>query len=306
VRELLDVGLGHEARSAPEIPAHRGPLDVWVDGRFQPLEEPALEARDRGFLFGEAVYEGVKIVDRRPLFLARHLERLAASARALDLGEVWSEEEARGLLGRLLGDRNDGIARLYRTAGVGTRGPSSLAWVEPLPPWTDPDTPPWRLACHPERVLPYLPAVKHTQKLVHARARRAAREAGFDDAVLVHRDGWALEGTASNLFFFEADTLHTPGPECGILPGITRDVVLDLAPACGFRTVEGRYPPTIVAAADECFLSFTSAGVMPVAALDDRAFRAPVPGARTRRLAEAYAGRVARALREEPPLAGRS
>jgi branched-subunit amino acid aminotransferase/4-amino-4-deoxychorismate lyase len=302
VSEFLEIRLGHEARSAPESPAHRGPLDVWVDGRFQPLESPALEARDRGFLFGEAVYEGVKIVGRRPLFLARHLERLAASARALDLGEVWTEEEARPLLGRLLGDRTNGMARLYRTAGVGSRGPTSLAWVEPLPSWTAPHTPPWRLACHTERVIPYLPAVKHTSKLAHARARRAARERGRDDAILVHRDGWALEGSASNLFFFESDTLHTPGVECGILPGITRDVVLDLAPGCGFRTVEGRYPPEIVAGGDECFLSFTSAGLMPVATLGEVDLPSPVPGPRARRLSAAYEARVRQILAEEPPL----
>jgi branched-subunit amino acid aminotransferase/4-amino-4-deoxychorismate lyase len=277
-------------------------LEVWVDGRFQPIDEPALRARDRGFLFGEAVYEGVKIVGRRPLFLARHLERLEASAQALDLGPVWREQDARPMLGRLLGERRDGMARLYRTGGVGTGGPVSIAWVEPPPPWTDPHTPPWRVACHAERVVPYLPAVKHTNRLVHSRARRAATSRGFDDAILVHRDGWALEGSASNLFFFESDTLHTPSPECGILPGITRDALLELAPGCGFRTVEGRYPPEIVAGADECFLSFTSAGVMPVAALDDTALPPPVPGPRTRRLAAAYEERVARALAEEPPL----
>jgi branched-subunit amino acid aminotransferase/4-amino-4-deoxychorismate lyase len=302
VLELLELGLGHQARSAAESPAHRGPLDVWVDGRFQPLDGPALEARDRGFLFGEAVYEGVKIVGRRPLFLARHLERLAASARALDLGGVWSEAEARRLIGRLLGERSDGMARLYRTAGVGSRGPTALAWVEPLPPWAASHTPSWRVACHPERVVPYLPDVKHTQKLAHARARSAARALGLDDALLVHRDGWALEGTASNLFFFEADTLHTPAPECGILPGITRDVVLDLAPGCGFRTVEGRYPPEIVAASDEVFLTFTSAGIMPVAALGEAALPEPVPGARTTRLAAAYEERIAAELAAVPPL----
>lgn len=261
-----------------------------------------LEARDRGFLFGEAVYEGVKIVGRRPLYLARHLDRLAVSSRTLGLGEVWSEANARSVLSRLLGDRTDGIARLYRSAGVGSRGPVSLAWVEPLPPWTAPHTPPWRVACHAERIVPYLPAVKHTHKLAHARARLAARERGLDDAILVHRDGWALEGSASNLFFFEADTLHTPGPECGILPGITRDVVLDLAPGCGFRTVEGRYPPEIVAASEECFLTFTSAGVMPIASLGEGALPAPVPGPRTRRLAVAYEARVARDHADEPPL----
>ena len=277
-------------------------MEVWVDGRYRPLDEPALRARDRGFLFGEAVYEGVKIVGRRPLFLARHLERLEASARALGLGPVWGEEDARPMLGRLLGDRTDGLARLYRTGGVGTGGPVSIAWVEPPPPWTAPHTPPWRLACHGERIVPYLPGVKHTNRLAHARARREAQAGGYDDAVLVHRDGWALEGSASNLFFFESDTLHTPALGCGILPGITRDAVLDLAPGCGFKTVEGRYPPEIVAGADECFLSFTSAGMMPVAALDDTAFPRPVPGPRTQRLAIAYEERVGRALAAEPML----
>lgn len=236
------------------------------------------------------------------MYLARHLERLAESARALGLGPVWTESEARAILSRLLGDRGDGMARLYQTAGVGTRGPTSLLWVEPPPPWAAQDTPFWRLACHDERIVPYLPAVKHAHKLAHALARGAARALGFDDAILVHRDGWALEGTASNLFFFEADTLHTPATECGILPGITRDLVLELAPGCGFRTVEGRYPPEIVAAADECFLTFTSAGIMPVASIGDAKLPSPVPGLRTQRLSAAYEARVARDLAAEPPL----
>jgi branched-chain amino acid aminotransferase len=269
---------------------------------LRPLDGPAIEARDRGFLHGEAVYEGVKIAGRKALYLARHLERLAASARALGLGPVWTETEARAILGRLLGDRSDGMARLYRTAGVGSRGPTSLVWVEPPPPWVAQHTPFWRLACHQERIVPYLPGVKHVHKLAHARARHAARGLGLDDAILIHRDGWALEGTASNLFFFEADTLHTPAAECGILPGITRDLVLELAPGCGFRTVEGRYPPEIVAASDECFLTFTSAGIMPVAAIGGTELPAPVPGPRTQRLAAAYDARVAHDLAAEPPL----
>ena len=272
-----------------------------MDGRFQPLEAPALAARDRGFLFGEAVYESVKIVRRRPLFLARHLERLSTSAAALDLDGAWPEAELRAILGRLLGDRPDGIARLYRTGGEGTRQSTTLAWVDPLPA-ADPDTPPWRLACHPERIVPYLPRVKHTHKLAHARARRVARERGFDDAILVHTDGWALEGSASNLFFLEAGTLHTPALECGVLPGITRDVVLEIAPDCGLRTVEGRYPPAIVAASAECCVTFTSAGIVGVASIEDTALPGPVPGPHTRRLAGAYDALVERALAEETPL----
>lgn len=276
-------------------------MEIWVDGSYQPLEQPALRARDRGFLYGEAVYEGVKIVARRPLFLDAHLERLAASGGEIGLSLPWDSPALRPILARLLdgfaAPRTETVmARLYLTRGPEGGSTAALAWIEPLPAPSLADTPPWRLACHPERIVPYLPAVKHTSRLAHARARRMARDAGADDALLVHADGWVIEGTASNVFFFEADTLHTPEPGCGILPGITRDVVLDIAPRCGFKTVEGRYPAAILAAADECFLTFTSAGVKPVAALDGSAFPDPAPGPRTRRLLEAYEARVAEAL----------
>jgi branched-subunit amino acid aminotransferase/4-amino-4-deoxychorismate lyase len=111
-----------------------------------------------------------------------------------------------------------------------------------------------------------------------------------------------LEGTASNLFFFEANTLHTPELGCGILAGITRDIVLGLAPHCGFKTVEGRYPAPVLAAADECFLTFTSAGIKPVLAIDGAGLPAPVPGPRTQRLRSAYDAHLAAASASSPPL----
>jgi branched-subunit amino acid aminotransferase/4-amino-4-deoxychorismate lyase len=279
-------------------------LEIYVDGTYQPLARPAIRATDRGLRQGEAVYEGVKIVARRPLFLEEHLERLAASAGALELPMPWSVETLRPILTRLLGDRGEttGMARLYVTAGSPGQPPTTLVWIDAVPGASLPDTPPWRVACHAERVLPYRPEVKHTSRLPHAVARRAALGRGLDDALLVHPDGWVLEGTASNLFFFEADTLHTPARECGILPGITRDVLLEIAPAAGFRTVEGRYPPAIVADSDEVFASFTSAGVKPISELDGRSLPAPVPGPRTRRLQAAYSERLDAILRVIEPL----
>lgn len=279
-------------------------MDIYVDGTYQPLDRPAIRATDRGLRQGEAVYEGVKIVDRRPLFLAEHLDRLAASAGALGLPMPWSPAALRPILSRLLetGGETTAMARLYLTAGPPGGAATTLVWIDALPAASRPDTPPWRVACHPERVLPYRPDVKHTSRLPHAIARRRAVDGGLDDAVLVHPDGWVLEGTASNLFFFEADTLHTPARECGILPGITRDVLLDIAPAAGFRTVEGRYPAAIVAGSDEVFASFTSAGVKPIAEFDGRALPAPVPGSRTRRLQAAYEVRLEAALRVTEPL----
>jgi branched-chain amino acid aminotransferase len=274
-------------------------LEIYVDGTYQPLARPAIRATDGGLRQGEAVYEGVKLVDRRPLFLEEHLERLAASADALGLRMPWSAGTLRPILSRLLGSSREttGMARLYLTPGPHDGTPTTLVWIEAVPDASRPDTPPWRVACHPERILPYRPDVKHTSRLPHAVARRRALAGGLDDALLVHPDGWVLEGTASNLFFFEADTLHTPARECGILPGITRDVLLEIAPSAGFRTVEGRYPPGIVADSDEVFASFTSAGVKPISELDGRSLPAPVPGPRTSRLQAAYAARVETSLR---------
>jgi branched-subunit amino acid aminotransferase/4-amino-4-deoxychorismate lyase len=279
-------------------------LEIYVDGTYQPLANPAIRATDRGLRQGEAVYEGVKLVDRRPLFLEQHLERLAASAAALGLPMPWSVGTLRPILSRLLGRSGEttGMARLYVTAGPPGGAPSTLVWIDPVPDASRPDTPPWRVACHPERVVPYRPDIKHTSRLPNALARRRALAGGLDDALLVHLDGWVLEGTASNLFFFEADTLHTPARECGILPGITRDVLLDIAPSAGFRTVEGRYPSGIVADSDEVFASFTSAGVKPISELDGRSLPAPVPGPRTRRIQAAYAARVEAGLGVTEPL----
>jgi branched-chain amino acid aminotransferase len=277
-------------------------MQIHVDGNYQALDKPALSARDQGFLFGEAVYEGVKILARRPLFLEAHLERLERSATALELDVPWSLPDLRAILTRLLADfdGDTGLARLYATRGSAEGTPSALVWIDPLPHYSHPDTPPWRLACHPEPIVPYLPGVKHTNRLSHARARRLAHRSGADDALLVHANGWVLEGPQSNLFFFEADTLHTPETGCGVLAGITRDVVLRLAASCGFRTVEGSYPPEIVREADEWFLTFTSAGIKPVRAIDDAVL--PAPGPRTERLTVAYEQHVAETLASTEPL----
>ena len=279
-------------------------MEIYVDGTYQPLARPAIRATDGGLRHGEAVYEGVKLVDRRPLFLEEHLERLAASADALGFRMPWSAGTLRPILSRLLGSSREttGMARLYLTPGPPDGTPTALVWIEAVPDESRPDTPPWRVACHPERILPYRPDVKHTSRLPHAVARRRALAGGLDDALLVHPDGWVLEGTASNLFFFEADTLHTPAPECGIRPGITRDVLLEIAPSAGFRTVEGRYPPAILGDSDEVFASFTSAGVKPISELAGRPLPAPVPGSRTRRIQAAYAARVEASLRVTEPL----
>ena len=275
-------------------------MEICVNGDFRKLDAPAVLARDGGFLYGEAVYEGVKIASRRPLFLPQHLERLAQSAAALGLVVPWDTEEVSPIFSRLL-DRagaDTALARLYVSAGV--ERPAWFVWVEPLPDYSRPDTPPWSLVCHDERVHPYLPGVKHANRLPHVRARRRARALGADDGLLVHREGWVLEGAQSNLFFVVDGVIHTPEIGCGLLAGITRDAILTIAGDAGVEIEEGRYSVDEVLEAEEWFLTFTSAGVKPVAAIEEVVRHAP--GRVTSALRDRYEALVAEALRSVPPV----
>lgn len=277
-------------------------MQIYVDGSFQSLDRAVLVARDIGFLYGVAAYEGIKVVDRRPLFLDAHLDRLDHSVNALEIPLAWDRGEVRDVLSRLLDEREErtSIARLYVTGGSPGTNPTRLAWLQPLPAHSHPDTPPLHVVCHPEAITPYRPQVKHTNRLPHFEARRCARSRGADDGLLVHVDGSVLEGAQSNLFFFDGEVLHTPAIDCGVLGGITRDFVLSLARRSGVEVREGRYTLDTVLSADEWFLTFTSAGVKPVAQIDTAS--RPAPGPKTARLREAHDIEVTRILDETPPL----
>ena len=103
-------------------------------------------------------------------------------------------------------------------------------------------------------------------------AKREAMERGTFDGLMVTTDGYVAECSMSNVFFIKNRTLYTPSLACGILPGITRRVVLDSAPALGLQPREGRYRPAFLYKADECFLTGSGIGILPVQAIDGHSF----------------------------------
>jgi 4-amino-4-deoxychorismate lyase len=261
---------------------------------------PALDPLDLALVRGEAVFETMRLYAGRPFRLRAHLDRLAASAAALELALPEGLEEL-ALRAAAAAASRDAMLRLIctrgREEGFGEGAPSSPVGREeaPVPAvFAICSELPGNLEAERRRGLklvllttaadplvraasPWLlPGVKTTSYAVNMAAQRAARARGADDAVLVGLGGELLEAPTANLWWRTGQTLHTPALDLGILAGITRAALCQLAPGLGLQVLEGVFTAEDLAAADEAFLTSSTREVMPVVRVDD----APVGDAR--------------------------
>jgi 4-amino-4-deoxychorismate lyase len=251
-------------------------LAVAVGGRgvVDPAE-PVLRADDEALLRGRGAFETVRVYDGTGFRLFEHLERLARSAERIGLPPV------NVLLLRELASQaieaagvRDAVLRLVWTPGNGEDAPTALALVSALADHYD------ALRERGQRLIslrgiradePWLlPGVKSTSYAVNMAAEAEARRRGADDAVFVDADGVVLEGPTTNVWWRHRRTLYTPALELGILAGVTRAAVIELADEAGYAVEEGAYGLDELAAAEEAFTSSSVREVMPVSELDDR------------------------------------
>jgi 4-amino-4-deoxychorismate lyase len=267
---------------------------------------PALDPLDLALVRGEAVFETVRVYRGRPFRLGAHLERLAASASALDLALPDGLDDLARRAVAAAGDR-DAVLRLVCTRGQeAAPAPAAFAICTELPPgWEQERRRGLKLvlltmACDPlvRASSPWLlPGVKTTSYAVNMAAQRAARARGADDAVFVGLGGELLEAPTASLWWRSGDTHSTPSLQLGILAGITRAALFELAPGLGLRVLEGVFTAEDLLAADEAFLSSSTREVMPVVEVDGAPVGDGTPGpgaadlqAALRRLALAEAG----------------
>ena len=272
-------------------------LAVAVGGRgvVDPAE-PILRADDEALLRGRAAFETIRVYGSRPFKLAEHLDRLAGSAERIGLPEVNRlelEQLARQALDAAA--TPDAVLRLYWTPT-----PVALALVDELGDHYD------ALRERGQRLIslrgvradaPWLlPGVKSTSYAVNIAAEAEARRQGADDAVFVDADGIVLEGPTANIWWRRGRTLLTPSLDLGILAGVTRATVLELAGESGYAVEEGHYGLSELRDADEAFTSSSVREVMPVTELDGAPvsrgpaadeLQAALRAAATRRSAEA-------------------
>jgi 4-amino-4-deoxychorismate lyase len=249
-------------------------LAVTGRGLVDPLE-PVVRADDEGLLRGRAAFETLRVYGGRPFRLEEHLDRLTASAASIALPAV-ERRRLQVLVGLVLpkAEQGDATLRLVWTAGPTGGIPSALALLSEIPDWIEPTRERGASAVSLLGVrasAPWLlPGVKSTSYAVNMAAEAEAHRRGADEALFVETDGTLLEGTVTNIWWRAGDTLFTPSLDLGILAGVTRATLLELAPGCGYRVEEGAYPLERLLEADEAFTSSSVREVMPLIQVDDR------------------------------------
>jgi branched-subunit amino acid aminotransferase/4-amino-4-deoxychorismate lyase len=251
-------------------------LALAVSGRgLVATDEPVVRADDEALLRGRAAFETLRVYDERPFRLDAHLDRLAASAHAIGLAPI-ERGELEELATLVLADAEAvaAVLRLVWTAGPAGGPPTGLSLLSEIPGWIEPTRARGARAVSllgVRAAVPWLlPGVKSTSYAVNMAAEAEAKLRGSDEAVFVDADRVVLEGTVTNVWWRKGETLYTPALELGILAGVTRAALLELAASGGVAVEEGAFPLDDLYAADEAFTSSSVREVMPLVAVDGR------------------------------------
>ena len=239
--------------------------------------QPAIRADDEALLRGRAAFETLRVYGGRPFRLDAHLERLESSARAIGLPvpDSGALAELATLVLPQAGEA-DAVLRFVWTAGPVEGPPAGLALLSEVPPWIDEVRARGARAVSllgVRAAVPWLlPGVKSTSYAVNMAAEAEAKRRGADEAVFVDAAGIVLEGTVTNVWWRRGQTLHTPSLDLGILAGVTRAALLELARAEGYAVDEDVYSLDELSGAEEAFTSSSVREVMPLVEIDGRPF----------------------------------
>ncbi|HUH05171.1 MAG TPA: aminotransferase class IV [Kofleriaceae bacterium] len=281
-------------------------IKIYIDGIVHDPDTALVPVFDRGFLYGDSVYEVMRTAGGRPVDLGPHLERLRRSGELLELPVPTDELLERAIATTLTAAGNlESYLRVVITRGAGEIGldialadtPRTIVIVRPL---VLPAAESYQHGVvlwigSVQRTSPRAvdPRVKSGNYLNNIMALREARRAGADEALMCDAAGRIAEGATSNIFCVRSGALLTPALEIGLLAGITRQRVIALARADGLEVVEGELVPDVARAADEAFITSSIRGVMPVRRIDDAVLGTSAPGPVTRRIMELYGGHLA-------------
>lgn len=283
---------------------------VYLNDRFVTKEEAVVSVFDHGFLYGDGIYETLRAYDGRFFMLQHHLARLHRSGRMIGLQIPIPDKNWTQLLQEAVGRNNlkDAYLRITVSRGEGEIGldpnvcrrPTVVIIAKPFigyPPHLFEEG--VRLGIVQVRrnlATALSPQIKSLNFLNNILAKQEAIRAGVFDGLMLNAAGFITECTISNLFFVQSGRLCTPSIACGILDGITREVVLTLARECGIPTEEGSYTPETLRRANECFLTNTSMEIMPVREIDGNLIGTGKPGPLTLTLRNLFRSNLPRFL----------
>lgn len=266
---------------------------VYLDGKFLPEEQARVSIHDRGFLYGDGLFEAVRVYHGQPFLWEEHMERFQAGCNFLKIAPPLTSMEMRRVLVEVVRRNHmpEALVRVTLSRGTGPRGYSPRGAEHPtlciaaypvpgeLPSFYRVMTSTLRL---PDRDP--LAAFKHANKLRQVVARAEADDAGVNEALLLNESGQVSEGTSTNLFWVEKETVCTPPLET-ILSGTTRNYLLKLCSALNLPTCQKNTSLHHLFKADGVFVTSCAIEVMEVAEIDGRRIkRSPI----TRKLKQNY------------------
>lgn len=275
---------------------------IYLNDKFVTQEEAVISVFDHGFLYGDGVYETIRSYGDRIFMRDQHIARLHRSADAIGLTipiprKSWPDLLHDAMVRNDIGNaERDAYLRITISRGVGEIGldpalcpsPTVVIMTKPLVPPSSHlyETGVSLIIANTKRNLPSAlsPHIKATNFLNNILAKREAIAAGAFDSIFLNWENYLAECTISNLFFVTDGCLRTPSVDCGILDGITREIVIQLAREMGISTEEGRFTPAQLSQADECFLTNTTMEIMPVVTVDQRSIGSGKPGLLTQNL----------------------
>jgi branched-chain amino acid aminotransferase len=276
---------------------------VWYNGEVAPIEEAKVSAADHAHLYGDGLFEGIRVYDRRIFKLDEHLDRLYHGIAYLGFEMRMSQPELRAKILEVcaMAALDNGYIRLNVTRGTGLgldpasicRVPNVMIMVNELSLYSpEAYQNGLNVVTSPYRVIPadaLDPRVKCIGRYANnILAKLEANSRGAGEGLMLNHQGNIAEATGDNVFLVHKGAVRTPHASCGILAGVTRQTVINLARGDGLQVTEENLTTFDCLAADEAFLTGTAAEVIPMVTLDGRKIGGGKPGPVTKRIMELF------------------
>jgi len=277
-------------------------LKIWLDGKLVPTAEAKINVFSHGLLYGDGVFEGIRIYNGHIFECTAHMDRFVASLKAIRLEIPWTRQQIIDAMKETMRTNKleNGYIRLVALRGVGTLGihpfrtaaPQVFIIAATIQMYDEEmyekgmkvitaST----IRNHPNALSPRIKSLNYLNNIL---AKLEAIDAGCLEAVMLNHEGYVAECTGDNIFIVTRGKVRTPAAHCGILEGVTRRVILRLADKRGIPTEETTLTRQDLYFADEAFLTGTGAELCPIVEIDKRAIGDGTPGPITRQLLEDF------------------
>ncbi len=275
---------------------------VYINGSLLPEEQAMVSVFDHGLLYGDGVFEGIRVYGGKVFLMQEHVDRLYESAGSIRLDIPMSPDDMAAAVDQTVEANNltDGYVRLVVTRGAGTLGldlrrtenPQVIIIADTITMYPSEMyengmalVTASTIRNHPAAISPRVKSLNYLNNIM---AKSEGTDAGSEEALMLNHKGEVAECTGDNIFIVKKGIIKTPPPEAGILEGITRNSVIQLARSMDMTVVETALERHDIFIADECFLTGTAAEVIAVVSLDGRTIGDGKPGPVTQRLLDGF------------------